>query len=200
MLGFLYLGYKRRFAFWETIVFFRKVLLVAITVFVRDGFVQVYLAACAFTVFLTLHVFVRPYGDPETELVDNSEPIASPSRPSFAKLPEMPESPDMKSPEIPSSQLSLSTATSLIASVAKVRRRGNNMEHLNILETVYLCSVLVTMWGCLMYDHTSTANDYITVVLLLVNAASALMFIRCVCINCLGQSSIPVLLPPRTEL
>ena len=65
--GFLYNGYEMKTFFWEFIILYRKIVIVAILVFIIQASVQVAALACLIVLITSLHIQyrIRPYDKPE---------------------------------------------------------------------------------------------------------------------------------------
>jgi len=73
LFAFLLRGYRPKLWFWEVVVMMRKLITVAIIVFIHDSTLEVYAFMWTIGVFLALHLALRPY---EEEVLYNMEALS----------------------------------------------------------------------------------------------------------------------------
>jgi hypothetical protein len=109
----------------EGVIFLRKIIVVALAVFVRDAFFQVFLSALCIVGFLLAHVLVKPFVPPEA----------------------------LGSPSMSRGNMMRISASSIPPHGIKVvneplRTVWHGMDEMNVLESLSLCTTFVTMMGC----------------------------------------------------
>jgi hypothetical protein len=107
------------------VIFLRKIIVVALAVFVRDAFFQVFLSALCIVGFLIAHILVKPFVPPEA--------LGSPTMSTGNVM-------KISAASIPPHGLNKISVFPHMA--------WHGMDEMNVLESLSLSTTFITMMGC----------------------------------------------------